>query len=109
MASESVIIQDTAKEELRLRDAAMTDLDGIAQLAIEALPDDPERDYRFPSRHEFPEDHWKWIRREYEVYLEQPAKFHTMMVDATNHETQASKIVALCVWDLSNLTGHTEG
>jgi hypothetical protein len=95
------IVDQTAHEELRLRKATSGDLDGIAQLAQEAFVDDPERDYRFPYRSKFPEDHAKWTRREYEAYMEEPEMYLILVIEATNG--QKKMIVALCVWDISNL------
>ncbi|KAH7144823.1 acyl-CoA N-acyltransferase [Fusarium sp. MPI-SDFR-AT-0072] len=89
----------TIDQELRMRQATIDDLDGITKLAIEAFPDDPERDYRFPYRHEYPEDQWKWTRVEYEGFLKQPESYDILVIEA------GQKIVALGIWDVSGHTG----
>ncbi len=66
-------------------------LDTVAQ---QGFPDDPEFDYRFPFRHEFPEDNRKWIRKEYQEYLEQPEKYAVVIVTASDN---SDKAVALSV------------
>jgi hypothetical protein len=109
MASETATIQSTAQDELRLRSATIVDVDAITELAIEAFPDDPERDYRFPYRAQFPEDHWTWTRCEYENYLLRPDIFYCEVVEARTRSTNTTKIVAFCAWDISNLTGCHEG
>ncbi|KAL5598149.1 hypothetical protein FOBRF1_011942 [Fusarium oxysporum] len=92
-------MERTIDQELRMRQATIDDLDGITKLAIEAFPDDPERDYRFPYRHEYPEDQWKWTRVEYEGFLKQPESYEVLVIEA------GQKLVALGIWDVSGLTG----
>jgi len=92
-------MERTIDQELHMRQATLDDLDGITKLAIEAFPDDPERDYRFPYRHEYPEDQWKWTRVEYEGFLKQPECYDILVIEA------GQKIVALGIWDVSGLTG----
>lgn len=92
-------MERTIDQELRMRQATIDDLDGITKLAIEAFPDDPERDYRFPYRLEYPEDQWKWTRVEYEGFLKQPESYDILVIEA------GQKLVALGIWDVSGLTG----
>lgn len=92
-------MERTIDQELHMRQATIDDLDGITKLAIEAFPDDPERDYRFPYRHEYPEDQWKWTKVEYEGFLKQPESYDILVIEA------GQKLVALGIWDVSGLTG----
>lgn len=106
----AILVNKTAEDTLTRRQATLSDLDGIALLAQEAFPDDPERDYRFPYRAQHPKDNAKWTRREYEMYLEEPEKFRIIVVEASSTRGGVkNKIVALCVWDIRHLTGHHEG
>ncbi|KAI1135827.1 acyl-CoA N-acyltransferase [Hypoxylon sp. FL0543] len=85
-------------KRLALRAATPDDLEDIATVAQEGFPDDPEFDYRFPYRQEFPEDNRKWIVQEYREYLEQPDKYAVIIVTASDNDNKA---VALSVWDIS--------
>ena len=97
--------------EIKLNIATKAQLDDIARVAQAGFPDDPEWNYRFPDRKDHPKDNWKWTRREYEEFFEQPDKY-TILVVATDTEdaanrTQASenaKVVAIAVWDTAPLT-----
>tara|TARA_R110002060_G_scaffold15727_12_gene21975 strand:- start:2066 stop:2506 length:441 start_codon:yes stop_codon:yes gene_type:complete len=94
-----------------LRKADKSDLEDITTVAQAGFPDDPEFDYRFPKRDKYPEDNRKWIKREYQAYLEQPEKF-TVMIITTPVERDgqvASRAIALAVWDMAVLTEATGG
>lgn len=98
--------------DLRLRHATKADTDGITEVAIKAFPDDPEFDYRFPYRHKYPEDHHKWVRREYEEYLDQRDKFVVLVVTTSvklDNDTVSEKVIALAVWDMKVMKPATGG
>jgi hypothetical protein len=86
-----------------LRAATEADLDDIANVAIAAFPDDPEFDYRFPYRKDYPEDNWKWTRREYQGYLAQPSKYAVLVAvtDVATEKGTISRAIALGVWDVA--------
>ncbi|OTA57912.1 acyl-CoA N-acyltransferase [Hypoxylon sp. EC38] len=84
-------------KRLALRTATLDDLEDIATVAQQGFPDDPEFDYRFPYRDEYPEDNRKWIVQEYREYLEQPDKYAVIIVTASDNDNKA---VALSVWDI---------
>ncbi|KAI1409962.1 acyl-CoA N-acyltransferase [Hypoxylon sp. FL1857] len=90
-------------KRLALRRATPDDLEDIATVAQEGFPDDPEFDYRFPYRQNFPEDNRKWIVQEYREYLEQPDKYAVIIVTASDNDNKA---VALSVWDISISKAH---
>ena len=96
---------------LSLRAATMADLDDITKVAQAGFPDDPEWNYRFPYREEYPKDNWKWTRREYEEYLAQPDKYAVILVTAlVEKEGQfMQKTAAIAVWDMSVLTQPASG
>ncbi|KAI1456476.1 acyl-CoA N-acyltransferase [Annulohypoxylon moriforme] len=88
---------------LVLRRATSDDLEDIATVAQEGFPDDPEFNYRFPYRGDYPEDNRKWILQEYREYLEQPDKYEVIIVTASDNDNKA---VALSVWDISISKAH---
>ena len=89
--------------ELSLRLATEEDLDDITQVALEGLADDPELDYWFPRRHDFPADYWKWQRQEFKEYLEQPEKYAVVCVTApaAPDRKTSGQAVSFAVWDMS--------
>ncbi|KAI9775594.1 MAG: hypothetical protein M1839_000995 [Geoglossum umbratile] len=75
------------------------------------MPMDPQWDYRFPRRKEYPQDTSYWTRRQYEDYLDSTKpKYCTMViavdVDGDECNPPASKPVALAVWDITFMPEH---
>lgn len=91
---------------LNLRFATMNDIEDITDVAQQGFPDDPEFNYRFPFRHDYPEDNRTWVRKEYKEYLEQPKKYDVVIITADDN---GDKAVALSVWDISISTPHKGG
>ncbi|KAK4145294.1 acyl-CoA N-acyltransferase [Dichotomopilus funicola] len=91
---------------LTLRKATLADLDDLTTVAQAGFPDDPEFDYRFPFRHEFPEDNRYWVHQEYREYLEQPDKYAVVVITAEDNDNRP---VALSVWDLNVTIPHQGG
>ncbi|KAK3686250.1 acyl-CoA N-acyltransferase [Podospora appendiculata] len=92
--------------QLAIRHATLADLEDIATVAQDGFPDDPEFDYRFPYRHDFPDDNRNWVRQEYKEYLSQPDKYAVVVATASdNHD----KPVALSVWDIAVGIAHRGG
>jgi hypothetical protein len=89
-----------------IRKGTMNDLDAITRVVQLGFPDDPEFNYRFPYRLEYPEEHWKWTRREFEGYLCQPEKY-AVLVAATSDTDD--KPIAVSVWDTAVETKPTGG
>lgn len=83
-----------------MRQATKADLDDIADVIAAAFPDDPGCDYKFPYRDKYPEDFRKWLRIEYEGYLDQPKKFAFNVVTVTEGDL-VDKAIAVGVWDIS--------
>ncbi|KAI4598073.1 hypothetical protein KJ359_003882 [Pestalotiopsis sp. 9143b] len=65
-----------------LRVATKKDLDDITRIHIEGFTEEPQVHYCFPLREKFPEEHWKWTRKEYENYLEQPDKYVVYVLES---------------------------
>ena len=105
-SSEDLDFETIDDEPLSIRLAKAEDLDDLTDVAQISFPDDPEFDYRFPYRQDFPDDHRKWIRCEYEGYLAQPDKFAVLVVTVAVQSEEmytTDKIIALAVWDMSVL------
>lgn len=89
-----------AETRLAMRPATKADLDAITEVLKAGFPDDPGCDYKFPKRDQYPDDFWKWTRREYESYLDQPEKFATFVVTATENGL-LDEPIAIGVWDIA--------
>jgi hypothetical protein len=101
-----------ARDPLTFRTATKADLDGITRVVQAGFPDDPGCNYKFPYRHEHPEDFWKWTRLEYEEYLDQPEKFSVNVVTAPVTQLDGTVIdepIAIGVWDIAVETKSTGG
>ncbi|KAM7200099.1 hypothetical protein V8F20_005520 [Naviculisporaceae sp. PSN 640] len=78
------------------------DVDAITNVIIQAMPLDPQWDYRFPWRHEFPEDHYKYTRMLFEYFLDPSYDDWLVMVVEDSFEPgDDPQIVAFGVWDVS--------
>lgn len=87
-----------------MRQATKEDLEDLTTIAQAAFPDDPQWDYRFPYRDQYPKDNRNWTRRQYREYLDDPEKYLIMVITAPDAERPISgKPVALAVWNVSNL------
>lgn len=85
-----------------MRKATKNDLDAITRVIQAGFPDDPGCNYKFPYRDKYPEDFWKYTRRQYEEYLEQPEKFAFNVVTVTNEEAGLDDLpIAIGVWDIA--------
>jgi hypothetical protein len=91
---------------MTLRQATAKDIDALRDIALAAMPMDPQWDYRFPRRKDYPQDTSYWTRRQYEDYLDSTKpKYCTMViavdVDGDECNPPTSKPVALAVWDIT--------
>ncbi len=97
---------DHLPDALAIRPATLADLDSLTDIAQAGFPYDPEWNYRFPYRGDYPNDNRKWTKKEYEEYLNQPDKYQVFV--ATIQDTEGSrKPIALAVWDMSVTTEST--
>ena len=95
-----------SQRSFTLRGATKDDLDDITRIHIEGFTEEPQVHYCYPLRHQYPEDHWKWTRKEYENYLEQPQKYVVHVLEALS-EADGSivvKPVGHAVWNVAVLT-----
>ncbi|KAK1836858.1 hypothetical protein QBC39DRAFT_367062 [Podospora conica] len=95
-----------------LRPGLPADLDGVTDVIIEAMPDDPQWDYRFPKRLEFPEDHKKYTKMLLQCFLDpQWDDWAVMVVEEQDPKAkdQAPRIVSFGVFDVSYKNKRREG
>ncbi|KAF7591798.1 hypothetical protein BBP40_001069 [Aspergillus hancockii] len=62
--------------------ATKNDLDDITGIHIKGFQEEPQVQYCYPLRHQYLGDHWKWARKEYKGFLEQPQKYLAHVLDA---------------------------
>jgi hypothetical protein len=46
------------------------DVEAVTKVIIEAMPLDPQWDFRFPYRYQYPADHYKYTRMLFEYFLD---------------------------------------
>jgi len=89
------------------------DLDGVTEVILEAMPDDPQWDYRFPKRCEFPEDHRKFTKMLLQCFLDPKFDDWVVMVVEDKQEPktkdQDPRIVSFGVFDVSYKNKREEG
>lgn len=88
-----------------LRKAKKTDLDDITRIHILGFVKEPMDNYCYPFRFKYTEDHFKWMRREYEYYLDNPKKYLIHLAEAPEQPERAvkRKPMALAVWNIAVL------
>lgn len=77
------------------------DLDGVTEVIIQAMPDDPQWNYRFPKRREFPDDHRKYTKMLLQCFLDPAFDDWAVMVVEDRQEDQDARIVSFGVFDVS--------
>ncbi|KAK6212665.1 hypothetical protein LQW54_005087 [Pestalotiopsis sp. IQ-011] len=108
-----------AVSSITVKLATIDDLDDLTRIAQAGFPDDPEFDYRFPYRKQFPDDNWDWTKQEYKEYLKQPNKYSVLLAtlppieeeDKREQKLERSRpiSVALAVWDVQVNTASLGG
>lgn len=92
------------KRSLILRHMHPADIDQVTTVAIAAFPYDPQWDYRYPHRKEFPEAHYKYVRLGFEEYMVRTQAGLNEMLVAVNasvgQESDGDTIVAFAVYDV---------
>ncbi|EUC40781.1 hypothetical protein COCMIDRAFT_40950 [Bipolaris oryzae ATCC 44560] len=89
--------------EVVFRAATPHDVDSIVSVVLKAMPFDPQFDYRFVYKKQFPEDHYKYTRILYEEFIS-PINDDWLVMVAEVPASPASKpatIVGFAVWDVS--------
>ena len=86
-----------------LREACKADLDDIVRIHIAGFTQEPMDNYCYPFRWEYPDDHFKWLKKEYEFYLSHPEKYVIHVAEPEDGD-QLGKPMAFSVWDVSVMT-----
>jgi len=95
-----------------IRVATEADLADITRVHIEGFTEEPQVHQCYPKRHQYPEDHWEWMKGEYFDYLEQPEKYlvHVLVSLSSgtgagaNPEPARDRPVGVAVWNLAVLS-----
>ncbi|KAG4436840.1 hypothetical protein IFR05_007689 [Cadophora sp. M221] len=90
---------------LEIRIATLEDLPDITELVINAFETGPEWDYRYPRRHEYPEDHFNCTREPFRQTLESgggkeddaPVMFLATL--KAGDSSTRGKPIAVAVWE----------
>ena len=94
--------QRAIKMEQETRRPNIDDSDDLAKIMCTAFPDDPQWDYRFPSRRQYPEEHLKCTRRMLEGFLADADGENTMVRVVTDRglikRPGPPRPIALAVW-----------
>lgn len=94
-----------SEDVMALRKATVDDLDDLADIACAAFPMDPQWDYRFPRRKEFPEDNWNYTRLAYKNLLETSGNIINVITVQTEKDGETvHRSIALAVWELPETT-----
>lgn len=93
----------------RIRRAELADADEITHVLIVAMPGDAEWwDYRFPARHRYPEDHYKFLHLLIQTWIAHTEDF-TVMVAECLDGTGKYKIGSYSAWDTTYLGKRKHG
>ncbi|KAJ6488017.1 hypothetical protein C8R45DRAFT_1074476 [Mycena sanguinolenta] len=93
------------RETVRIRQAELVDVDAVTDLLITSMPADRQWwDYRFPHRHEHPDDHRRlfralvaaWISPEFEDWV-------VLVAECYNEPSQKWEMASYAAWDISYL------
>lgn len=88
-----------------LREATIADLDSITEIALAAFLLDSQWHYRFPHRHEFPEDTKNYTKIGYKAFFDAPKETSYVIVATVPslEDPTVTKPVAMAVWEMVNL------
>ncbi|RYP57028.1 hypothetical protein DL769_009744 [Monosporascus sp. CRB-8-3] len=94
-----------ATQGYSLRKANKADLDDITRIHIKGFVEEPMDNYCYPFRSKHREDHFKWMRKEYEYYLDNSQKYLVHVAEAAEQTEGgvSSKPIALAVWNIDVL------
>ena len=91
--------------------ANLTDLDSVLEVALSAMPYDPDWNYRYQYRDQYPEDHLKYTKLLFQFFIDPSYDdWHVMVAKAPSLEDpNVTKIVAFAVWDVSYVNKRKHG
>ena len=84
---------------LVIRPAQESDLDCMTDICTEAFPLDPQWNYRFPYRLQFPKDHYEYTRMYYADALADSTSHKVMVAKMEDLPGSVkSRVIALSLW-----------
>jgi len=90
--------------KMHIRQAIQDDLDAIVEIHFEAFHDEPDMDYPFPHRRDFPEFMKTSTRERFRSYLVEPEIYLVMVAcSKTNEDDKIVKPVAYAAWRLKDI------
>ncbi|TQV89936.1 hypothetical protein V2A60_002529 [Cordyceps javanica] len=88
-------------DHLRVRAAVPSDVGALATIVYHAMPMDPQWDYRFPLRKQYPEDNYGYTRLMMKSFLEAQGVFVSVVTFLTPGLGEDEEIpAAVAVWEL---------
>lgn len=87
-----------------------SDVEAVTNVIINTMPLDPQWDYRFPYRHQYPEDHYKYTKMLFEYFLD-PAfdDWLVMVVEDCLQPGGPTQVVSFSVWNVSYINKRRYG
>ncbi|GAB1319222.1 N-acetyltransferase domain-containing protein [Madurella fahalii] len=87
-----------------------SDIEAVTNAVIRTMPLDPQWEYRFPYRHQYPEDHYKYTRMLFEYFLDPSYDDWLVMVAEDNLEPgSTASVVSFGVFNVSYLNKRRYG
>ncbi|KAF4478558.1 gnat family [Fusarium agapanthi] len=86
--------------EYSIREATLDDLDGIVDVVLVAMAHDPQWNYRFVHKDEFPDDHRKFTRLLYQQFISPLNDDWKVILAEVTIPGMLSKVVGFAVWDV---------
>lgn len=84
---------------MRIRPATLRDVDSIATIMYEAMPLDPQWDYRFPRRKDFPQDNYGYTRLSMKTMVEDKSNIVDVVTFPSPGLPEEDEVpAALAVW-----------
>ena len=91
---------------MELRTATMDDLDSLTDIHCAAFSEDPQTEYLYTHRREYPQDYWRCTREMFKNLLTDSREDHYLVKVITarsNEDDSIVKPVALAAWLLQYL------
>lgn len=105
------VLPVSSTDSIVIRPAALLDLDVMVSIAMAAMELDPQWNYRFPHRRNFPNDTWHFTRRRYREFLENKSgRWSVMLAELacprgrSGASVDRPQTVAFAVWDVAHVT-----
>lgn len=88
------------------------DLDSLVDLGLAAMPMDPQWDYRYPHRLEYPDEHRICTRERWERFFRPDpsgGRWVVLFIDYSNDSSHSTKPISFSVWHFPSQTQQQHG